>query len=214
MTDTRELSARIEGLLTAVKDKARQNEQAALKAALERQARLAVYEQAQARVVELAKPRLEILAERAGERVTVTPKVTETRREVTFEFHSPKAYITLSFSVAPDQHVENVVVDCNLKIVPVLWKFDSHSEFRSPVTALDEPGLVRWLDDRIVGFVDLFIQIHEGELFARAENVTDPVAKITFPKFAAGATLERGGQTYYFIDASTRDRFAREHAVV
>jgi YHS domain-containing protein len=37
--------------------------------------------------------------------------------------------------------------------------------------------------------------------------VEDPVAKVRFPDFAAGATLKRHGQTYYFIGEETRKAF-------
>ena len=74
----------------------------------------------------------------------------------------------------------------------------------------DTAALAKWLDDRIVGFVELYIQIHEGELYDKAEYVEDPVAKVKFPKFAAGATLEQGGQTYFFIDETTKAQFAKQ----
>ncbi len=111
--------------------------------------------------MEIAKPRLEALAKRAGERASVTPSVSESRRSARFEFRSPKAYITLTFSVAPDRDIKNAVVECDLRIVPVLWKFDSHSEFSTPIGSFDSQGLTKWLDDRIIGFVELYIQIHE-----------------------------------------------------
>ena len=66
-------------------------------------------------IVEIAKPRLEALAKRAGERAKVTPSLSQTRRSATFDFKSPKALMTLTFSVAPDQQVKNAVVEYDLK---------------------------------------------------------------------------------------------------
>ena len=102
------------------------------------------------------------------------------------------------------------MVECDLKVVPVLWWFDSHSEFSTPIAAFDAAGLAKWLDDRIVGFVELYVQIHEGELLDKAEYVEDPVARVKFPKFAAGATLDHGGQTHFFIDEKTKAEFAKQ----
>lgn len=116
----------------------------------------------------------------------------------------------MTCSVAPDLPVKNVVVEWNLEIVPVLWKFDSHSELAVSITAFDGNAVAKWLDDRIVGFVELFIQMHESQVVEKAEYVEDPIAKIKFPKFAAGATLERGGQTYYFVDDTTKAEFAKK----
>jgi YHS domain-containing protein len=213
MSDVSELARRIDGALAAVKDKAQQQTQQRLQEHQERQGLLKEYEKAQARIVEIAKPRLETLSKRAGERVKVSPNVSQTRRSATFEFKSPKAQIALTFSVAPDQEVKRAVVEHDLKVVPVLWRFDSHAEFTTPIAAIDADGLTKWLDDRILSFVSLFIQIHEGEVFDKAEMVEDPVAKISFPKFAAGATLEHGGKTHYFVDDKSRAEFAKQNGV-
>src|SRR5207248_11599911 len=195
------------------REKLKRQQQEQVHAHLDRQRLLKQYEKAQARVVEIARPRLQALAERAGERVKVTPEVSQTRRKATFEFRSNKALITLSFEVSPDLPIKNVVVASDLTVVPVLWKFDSHAEFVTPIDATDEAGLTRWLDDRIVGFVELYIQIHEGEFFDKAEYVEDPVAGVKFPRFAAGATLDHGGTTYFFIDDTTRAEFARQTGI-
>ena len=83
----------------------------------------------------------------------------------------------------------------------------------TPITAPDLTGLAKWLDDRIIGFVELYIQIHEEELYEKAEFVEDPIAKVQFPKFAAGATLDHAGQTYFFIDDTTKAEFARQKGI-
>jgi YHS domain-containing protein len=213
MSDLNELTARIEGAFTSVKDKLKQQQQHELQHFQERQKLLAGYESLRPKIAEIAKPRLEALAKRAGERVSVTPSVSGNRREAKFEFRSPKAYITLTFSVAPDREVKNAVVTKDLRIVPVLWTFSPHAEFSTPIATPDLNGLTKWLDDRIVEFVELFLGIHEEEVLEKAEFVEDPVAKVKLPKFAAGATLDHGGQTYYFIDDSTKAEFAKQKGI-
>lgn len=214
MSSVNELVARIEDTFAAVKDKLKQQQQRGLQIVQERRHRLAEYEKLQPRIGEICRPRLEALAKRAGERVSVKPMVSETRRSAVFEFRSPKAYITLTFSVAPDREITNAVVECDLRIVPVLWKFDSHAEFSIPIAKPDLEAMTRWLDDRIVAFVELYLQIHEGEFLEKAEYVEDPVAKVKFPKFAAGATLEQEGRTYFFIDENTKAEFATQQPTV
>jgi YHS domain-containing protein len=210
MSSVSELEQRIDKAFSAVKDKAQQQMQDRLQEFQARQSLLKEYEKAQAKIVEIAKPRLEALAKRAGERVKVTPSVSQTRRAATFEFKTNKALIVLTFSVAPDQAVKRAVVEYELRVVPVLWKFDKHGEFSTPIEKVDTVGLTKWLDDRILAFVELFIQIHEGEIVDKAEMVEDPVAKISFPKFAAGATLEQGGKTIYFIDEKNKAEFTKK----
>jgi YHS domain-containing protein len=212
MSDVKELVSRIDGAFAAVKDKVKRQQQRELQLYQDRQKRLKDYEKVLPEVLAVAKPRLEALAKRAGERAAVTPTVTESRRSARFEFKSSEAYITLTFSVAPDREIKEAVVECDLRVVPVLWKFESHSAFSTPVSGPNLDALARWLDDRIVQFVELYIQIHEDELVEHAESVEDPVAKIKFPKFAAGATLDQGGKSYFFIDESTKAEFLKQNA--
>lgn len=213
MSDINALMARIDDAINAVKDKAKREQQEILQDYKERQKRLAQYEQAQAKVVDIARPRLEALANRAGERVAVTPSVSQTRRAAKLEFKSPVARVVLTFSVAPDRDVHNVVVDCDLSIVPVVVKYDSHAEFIMPIDRVDAEKLAAWLDDQILKFVEAFIRMHEQEVYASAEYVEDPVAKVKFPKFAAGATIEHKGQTYFFIDDQNKQDFARQQGI-
>ena len=71
-----------------------------------------------------SKPRLQALAKRAGDRASVTPSVSESRRSARFEFKSNKAYITLVFSVAPDREVKSAVVswDHTMKVTQDIIK--------------------------------------------------------------------------------------------
>jgi hypothetical protein len=213
MNDTKDLEARMEAVVARVKAKAKADQQHLLKEHLERHKLLISYETVQDKIVEIVKPKLEALAKRSGERVHVTPSVSQYRRSAIFEFRSPKAYITLTFSVGPDRDVKNAVVSCDLRIVPVLWKFETNHEFATPVAMPDLAAVGKWVDDQIVAFVELFVHINESEVVEKAEMVEDMVAKVKFPKFAAGASLEHGGKTLYFIDASTRAEFAKQNNI-
>ena len=96
--------------------------------------------------------RLEALAKRSGERVHVSPSVAQYRRTGRFEYRSPKAYITLTFSVGPDRDVKNAVLEYDLRIVPVLWRFDNHLEFSTPIANPDLPALLRLVKDTLVRY--------------------------------------------------------------
>lgn len=211
MSDVSDLMTRLEKAVNAVKEKAQKAQQEELKHYQERQRLLKDYEAVQAKIIEEAKPRLSAFAERMGKRVSVTPVVSETRRAARFEFRSSRAYITLTISVAPDQEIKNVALEYDLKVVPVLWTFNSHAQFRTSIATPDLAGMTNWLDDHLVEFVELYLRIHEVELYEKTEYVEDPIAKVTFPKFAAGATLEHGGTTYYFMDDVTRAEFVRQN---
>ena len=213
MSNSNDLAARIDGVITATKDKMKSAQQDLLQEYVERQQRLEQYTANLPRLLEVAKPRLELLAQRLGDRVEVTPEVSGNTRAARFAVKSPLAQINMSVSAFPDRDAKNMAVEYNLQILPVLMRFESHAEFSTPIENPDLDGLGKWLDDRIVGFVETFMRLHENEYYTKDQYVEDPVVKVRFPKFAAGATLEHGGQTYYFVDDRTKAEFARQQGL-
>jgi YHS domain-containing protein len=210
VSDNNDLAARIDGVITSTKDKMKSAHQELLQEYVDRQQRLERYSATLPRLLAVAKPRLELLAKRFGERVEVTPEVSGTTRSARFAVKSPLARIKLTVSAFPDRDARNMAVEYDLQILPVLMRFESHAEFSTPIDNPDLDGLAKWLDDRIVGFVETFMKLHENEYYTKDQYVEDPVVKVRFPKFAAGATLEHGGQTYYFVDDRTKAEFARQ----
>ena len=59
---------------------------------------------------------------------------------------------------------------------------------------IDDEKIAKWIDDRLVQFVQTYLSLHENQYYLKEHMVEDPVAHVRFPKFAAGATLESGGQ--------------------
>jgi YHS domain-containing protein len=152
-------------------------------------------------------PRLETLKKAFGERVNVTPHAAGSRREATFSFTSSVARITMRFAATTDFDVRNLVLEYTLDIVPVLMTFPDQARLEQPFDKLDPDLIGKWIDDRIVDFVRTYLSLHENEYYLKAHMVEDPIAHVRFPKFAAATTLERGGQTYYFIANETRAEF-------
>jgi hypothetical protein len=152
---------------------------------------------------EVWRPRLDALAKKFGERVNVQPLIEPGRRSAKFKFKSELASIDLRFAVAPDSDVRNLAFTYDLEVLPILMKFDSHDTVDFPLDAVDKVALGKWLDDRVVDFVKTYLSLHENQYYLKGHLVEDPIAKVRFPKYAAGATLEFGGRAMYFIDEST-----------
>jgi YHS domain-containing protein len=179
-----------------------------------RQQRLEQFEQTLNQLREVWQPRLETLAKKFGERVDVQPQIGPGRRSATFKFQSQLARIDLRFAAVPDEDVRNVVFEYDLEIIPILMKFDSHDQIKFPLDAIDKTALANWLDDRIVSFVKTYLSLNENEYYLKDHMVEDPVAKVRFPKYAAGATLEVKGKTFYFIEEVTLREFQQQQASV
>jgi len=52
--------------------------------------------------------------------------------------------------------------------------------------------------------------LHENEYYLKEQMVVDPVIGVRFPKFAAGATLEWQGKTYFFVSDESRREFQKQ----
>lgn len=210
MSDTDALANRIDAEFSALDLKMKTRRVEATHEYQERQKRLVYLGQVFNQLGEVWKPRLELLASKFGDRVKVTPRLTPSTREGTFEFQSKLARIRVKFSASADRDVKKIILAYDLEIIPVLTRFDAHSELEIPLDAVDPEAVGRWVDDRIVSFVSTYLALHENEFYMKDHMVEDPVAGVRFPKFAAGATLQRGGQTYYFISEETRREFEKE----
>jgi hypothetical protein len=64
-----------------------------------------------------------------------------------------------------------MVLKYDLLILPILIKFDQHAELVMPLDRVDEEAVGRWLDERILAFVQTYMTL-QGDDFA--EEVLAP----------------------------------------
>jgi len=212
MPSTGSLIDRIDAEFAALDERLKRNREERIREYRERQERFAALEPRIEQLREIWKPRLDALAERFGDRMRVTPKVEGSRREAAMSVKSDLAVIQLRFAVAPDSEARKLIFTYDLHIIPVFARFENHAAIEFPIDAVDEEALARWIDDRILSFVRIYLSLQENEYYLKDQMVTDPVAAVSFPKHVAGATLEVGGKTYYFIGEETRREFEQKQA--
>jgi hypothetical protein len=211
MPEHESLSSRIDAEFAAVEKKFKDRQLERLREYRERLQRLRRLDGVFQKLAEAWKPRLDALLRKFGDRVRVTPRLTPSSREAAFEFQSKLGRVRLRFSASPDPGVRKVILGYDLEIVPVFFRYEPHAELEFALDAVDEAAAGRWVDDRIVEFVRTYLSMGENEFDTPEHMVEDPVARVRFPDFAAGATLEWQGQKYYFIGEETRQEFARQH---
>lgn len=211
MEDVKGLESRIDAEFKASQEKLKRLQTQQVEAHQGRQERLDLFAKDCERLRQVWKPRLEALAKRFGDAAQVTPNVTPSLREATFEFRSDLASIRLSFSASTDEDVHNLVLDYSLKIIPILMKFEPHARAEFPLEKVDSKAVAKWMDDRILDFVRTYLSLHENVYYLKPQMVKDPIAGTQFPRSAAGATLEREGKTYYFISEETRREFEKKN---
>jgi YHS domain-containing protein len=212
MADSTNLSDRIDAQFAALGDKIKKAQQEEVENYKARQKRLEKFAQVVEELRNVWEPRLDTLMKKFGEQIKVTPQFTQAGREARFTFDSNLAHVVLKLAASADRDVRNLVVSYDLEIVPILMKFDRHAEIEFPLEAVDRAALGKWLDDRIVGFVQTYLALHENEYYLKDYMVEDPVVKMRFPKFAAGATLQKDGKMLYFINEETRKEYEKKSA--
>jgi len=213
MTDTTSLARRLDAQFADVQQQIAAFQKTAEQEYQAREQRYReLYLTAVARLVELIKPRLQVLADRFQDKVKVQPLVTEHQRQVTFSFDVPVARIALTFRVSHDADVRNLVFDEDLEVLPILMQFDKHSSLTVPLDHVDDAKVLQWVDDRIVAFVKTFLDVHQNRYYQKDILVTDPVAGVEMPRFAARCTLDKGGKTYYFVSEETRREFETQQS--
>jgi YHS domain-containing protein len=182
----------------------------------ERELRLQRYETEAKHIIELVKPRLDAFIERFKAVVKAEPVVRQHTRAVNLTFAATVANVTLRFEVFPDRDVNHIRLECTQEIIPVLVRYDKQSVLEFTLDGVQDDAVVKWFDDRIVAFVKAYIALvlQDAALQEQLKDqfVEDPVARIRFPKYLASSTLERDGQTYYFVDEETRREFEKQPA--
>ena len=168
------------------------------------------------RITAMAREKLERLRERLDFEVTPAHAQTERfyTRSVTLDVKSELAgVIKLSFRLGHDRDVTQIMLDYELEIIPVFFRFTPHDHLDIPLEAYDEAAVSAWLDDRIVDFANAYLELHLTKQYQERVLVSDTVAGISFPKYYAASTLDHGGTTYYFVSDETRREFEKRHGL-
>lgn len=213
MTERMELADRIRKELSAHQQRLQTSRDKCVADHRARQAREAKLEQLFDELRSVWRPRLETLASEFGDLIQATPTITPGRRTATFDVKSPLASIRMTLSASANSDATELVLAYDLQILPILMKFERHAELALPLDQVDAAKVGEWIDDLILGFVRTYLEMQSNEYYLKDQMVEDPVAHVRFPKFAAEATRERNGVTYYFIGDTTARAFDQQSVV-
>ncbi|HEY7312952.1 MAG TPA: hypothetical protein VH643_26545 [Gemmataceae bacterium] len=213
MPDINSLSSRLDAEFSAVEEKTKKFQAEQVEAHKQRQQRLEQLGKVFDQLRDIWKPRLELLVKKFEGRVEATPRIVPSSREATFDFQSHLARVRLKLSAFTDRDIQKLILSYDLEIVPVLMRFKPHDEVEFPLDKVDTEAVAKWIDDRIVDFVQTYFAMGENEIYLKDYMVEDPIAHVRFPKHAAATTLEWEGRKFYFIGAETRREFAEQNKI-
>jgi YHS domain-containing protein len=212
MAESRTLASRLDAEFSAVEEKVKKFHTEQLEEHRARQKRLEQLSKVFEELKEIWKPRLELLMQKFGDRVQAAPRFVPSTREVTFCFQARYASVRLKLAATTDRGVQNIILSYDLEIIPALMHFKAHDEIEFPLNAVDKEAVGKWIDDLIIDFVKTYFAMGENEIYLKDSMVEDPIAHVRFPKTAAATTLERNGNTFYFIGEETRQEFEKQLA--
>jgi YHS domain-containing protein len=213
MPDINSLASRIDAEFSAVEEKVKKFQAEQVGEHKQRQKRLEHLGNVFDQLRDIWRPRLELLVQKFGDRVQTTPRVVPSTREVTFDFQARQARVCLKFSAFTDREIQKLILSYDLSIIPVLMRFKPHDEVEFPLDAVDKEAAAKWIDDRIVDFVQTYFSMGEDEIYLKDYMVEDPIAHVRFAKQAAATTLEWQGQKFYFIGEETRREFEKQQGI-
>lgn len=213
MADTTELISRIDAEFNAVNERIRQFQAEKSQEFEERQRRLDQFVALCEQLQSVWRPRLEALSQRFKEKVEVVPSIKKSQRSATIKFHSKLATFHLTFTAMTDADVRHFVFDYTLDILPILMKFDKNKQIQFPLDQVDTEALGQWIDDRILDAVKVYLELHQNSYYLKGHLVKDPITEIEFPRYAAAASLQANGKTYYFISEESCETFKRENQI-
>jgi YHS domain-containing protein len=213
MSDINSLANRIDAEFAAVEQKVKKFHVEQTEEHKDRQKRLEQLGKLFEELRTIWRPRLELLVKKFESLVQAAPRFVPSTREVTFDFQSKLAHVRLKLSACTDRDVRKLILSYDLEIIPVLMRFTPHAEVEFPLDAVDKEAVAKWIEDRIVDFVQTYFSLGENEMYLKDRMVEDPIAHVRFPKDAAATILEWQGQKFYFIGEETRREFAKQNNI-
>src|SRR5688500_12537059 len=157
-------------------------QQAAARAALDREARPAQFTRACANLRAVWGPRLEEYARQFGDQIKVTPSLEPARREAKLIFLTDRANMTLTLTASPNSDVTKVVLDYELLIIPILFDYQRHARLEMPLDQIDREAVGAWIDDQLVSCVKIYLSLQDNEHYIKRAMVEDPISKARFLK--------------------------------
>jgi hypothetical protein len=93
-------------------------------------------------------------------------------------------------------------------------KIDNHSTLDLKLDNFDQDVAALWLEDRMVSFIRMFVELNGNQYYLKDHMVEDVIAHVRMPRGIASETADWDGHKYYFICADTRREFEKQHGCV
>jgi YHS domain-containing protein len=116
----------------------------------------------------------------------------------------------LTFRVEHDVRFEKVAVCYEARMMPVFIKIMESDKFAMPLDEVNDDSVATWVEERLLDFLDAYLQVDRGGEDFRDESVIDPVCGMRISRSSAAASDTHRGHPYFFCSPDCQERFARD----
>lgn len=116
----------------------------------------------------------------------------------------------LAFSIEHDVRFENVAICYDVSMTPLFIRFNEHDRLTVALTEVNEDLVCKWVEERIMEFLDAYLRIDRGAEDFEDEPVIDPVCGMRISRSSATTTDSHCGHPYFFCSEQCRDKFAED----
>src|SRR5262245_53738969 len=117
------------------------------------------------------------------------------------------ATATPALAVSRDGSAQNVSLLYHLSILPAFFHFVGHDELMLPLEDVDDATVATWFDDKIMCFLDAYVNLETLAQYQRENETIDPVCGMRINKLYAAAQRQYHDTTYYFCVPECRALF-------
>jgi YHS domain-containing protein len=209
MNNLEKLDQRINERLAAQKDRQQQDYQRVVGDMHEFERRLQAYAAAADRLVrDVIRPRLERLVSRFGH-AELQPAEPTGHQCVCLFRQTPQypATAKLELGVSRDGQADHLFVIYSPCIIPAFVRFGNSEQLTFPIDQVDDGQVAAWVEEKIVNFLDAYLQLETVDQYQSENAVTDPVCGMRVNRLLAAAQAEYQGRMYYFCVPACRDKF-------
>ncbi|AJE03512.1 YHS domain-containing protein [Geobacter pickeringii] len=119
------------------------------------------------------------------------------------------ATVTFDIGLLPGGADDGLTVRSTLEIFPTLMEYKRSDETSLSLEGSEE-AVVRWVEEKILEFVDTYLRLETHPLYQKDYTVVDVVCGMPISVTAAPSKVEQYGRTFYFCSEHCKDAYLKK----
>ncbi|MEC9372539.1 MAG: hypothetical protein VYC34_01795, partial [Planctomycetota bacterium] len=109
--------------------------------------------------------------------------------------------------------VNALILDYDLLILPMFFKYDRHARLEVPLDQVDKDAIGKWIDDRLVSAVKAYLTVQDNEFYISRAMTEDPVTRRRFLRDDAVGSINHKGRTHYFETNASMQQYKKDNNI-